>query len=81
MNLCIVYGKIISEIQFDFFYKSHKISISRFYIELVNKSIIEIRTYDELADYAYSKMRKGSFIIIKGKLRKNYITAEEIINV
>lgn len=78
MNFCIVYGKIISEIQFDFIYKSKQISISRFNIKLANNSIIQIKAYDDLADFAYSKLKKEDIILIKGKLGKNYITAEEI---
>ena len=79
MNLCVVYGKIISEIQFDFIYKSKQISISRFNIKLSNNSIIQIKAYDDLADFAYSKLKREESIIIKGKLGKNCIIAEEII--
>ena len=79
MNFCIVYGKIVSEIKFDFFYKSKQISISRFNIELSNNSIIQIKAYDDLADFAYSKLKKEDIITVKGRLGKNYITVEEII--
>ena len=80
MNLCIVYGKIISEIKFDFIYKSKHISISTFYIKLSNNSIIQIKAYDDLADFTYSKLKKEDIIVVKGKLGKNQITAEEIAN-
>lgn len=79
MNFCIVYGKIISEIQFDFIYKSKHISISRFYVRLSNNSIIQIKAYDDLADFAYSKLKKEDIIVIKGKIGKNYILAEGIV--
>ena len=78
MNFCILYGKIISDIKFDFIYKAKDISIARFYIEISNKSIIQVKAYNELADYVYSKLEKGSMILIKGKLYGSYVFAEEV---
>ena len=55
MNLCFLIGKIISEINFKFVLNSKNISIAYFKIELNNKSIVEVKAYNELADYCYSK--------------------------
>lgn len=71
MNLCILLGKIVSEIEFKFIIKGKNRSIAYFDMELLNKSIIRINAYDKNADYIYRKMNTGKEIIVKGKLRAN----------
>ena len=68
MNLCFLFGKIISEINFKFVLNSKNISIVYFKIELNNKSIVEVKAHNELADYCYSKLKKNDIIAIQGYL-------------
>lgn len=76
MNLCFVIGRIVSEIEFKFIINSKNVSISYFKIELFNNSIINIKAYNELADYCYSKLQQGDVCIIQG-----YINSEMEIEV
>lgn len=69
MNLCILLGKIISEIEFKFIINSKSKSIAYFDVQLSNKSIVRIKAYNEMADYVYRKLKKGQNIIVKGKIR------------
>ena len=68
MNICFLIGKIISKIDFKFIINSKNISIAIFKIELENKSQITVKAYNDLADYCYSKLKKGNMILIEGTL-------------
>ena len=48
MNLCFLYGKIVSNIDFKFMINSKNISKAVFYLKLKNDSIIKIKTYNEI---------------------------------
>ena len=79
MNICYVIGKIISEIEFKFIINSKNVSISYFKIELFNNSIINIKAYNELADYCYSKLQKYDVCAIQGYINSEMeIEVEEI---
>ena len=71
MNICILLGKIVSEIEFQFIINSKNKSISYFDLELLNKSIIKVIAYNETADYLYSKISKGDTICIYGQIENN----------
>lgn len=71
MNLCFLIGKVVSEIKFDFILNSKDISIARFSIELENKSVVVVKGYNEIADYCYKDLTKGSIIGIQGSLNSN----------
>ena len=71
MNLCILLGKIVSEIQFKFIIKSKNKSIAYFDMELLNKSIIKIKSYDNMADFVYRRLNTGQSVIIEGKIRED----------
>lgn len=69
MNICIVYGKIVSEIEFKFIINVKKYySIAIFQIELNNKSIVTVKGYNEIADYCYRNLKIGDNIYIQGRL-------------
>ena len=68
MNICFIIGKIIEEIEFKFMLNGKNDSISRFKIELLNNTIIEIIAYNKTADYCYSKLKKVNMILIEGTL-------------
>ena len=56
-NICIVYGKIVSKVEFKFIINVKKYySIAMFQIELNNKSIVTVRGYNEIADRRYRNL-------------------------
>ena len=68
MNIIIILGKIISDIEFKFIIKNKNKSISIFELELTNNSIVTVKAYNILADYCYSELNKEDIILIEGKL-------------
>ena len=69
MNICFLYGKIISDIDFKFIMNNkNKISISVYKIQLNNKSIVIVKGYNEIADYCYRNLKIGDNIYIQGRL-------------
>ena len=70
MNLCFLIGKVVSEIKFDFILNSKDSSIARFSIELENKSVV-VKGYNEIADYCFKDLTKGSIIGMQGYLNSN----------
>ena len=71
MNICILMGKIISEIQFEFIIKEKNKSIAYFDMKLTNKSIVRVKAYNARADYIYRNYKMNQFIVIKGKIRND----------
>ena len=79
MNLCFLYGKIVSNIDFKFMINSKNISKAVFYLKLKNDSIIKIKAYNEIADFCFSKLKKGNSIILEGTIDSRYdVTVREI---
>ena len=70
MNLCILLGKIVSDIEFKFIIKGENKSIAYFYLLLLNQSIVRINVYNEMADYIYRKLKNGQIVIVEGELRQ-----------
>ncbi len=68
MNEVFLIGRIVTEIEFEFMINSRHISIAMFEIELSNKSIIRVKAYDDIADYAYSKLKRSDIVFINGKI-------------
>ncbi|MCI8616884.1 MAG: hypothetical protein HFJ60_01245 [Clostridia bacterium] len=68
MNIIIILGKIISDIEFKFIIKNKNKSISIFELELTNNSIVTVKAYNILADYCYSELNKEDIILIEGQL-------------
>ena len=73
MNKVFLIGKIITDIDFKFIISSKNISIARFKIETMDRQIIEIKAYNEMADYAYRKLNRNNLIDIEGKLEKDTV--------
>ena len=79
MNLCFLYGKIVSNIDFKFMINSKNTSKAVFYLKLKNDSIIKIKAYNEIADFCFSKLKKGNSIILEGTIDSKYdVTVREI---
>lgn len=68
MNECFVVGRIISGIGFKFVLDSKNIAVALFKVELSNKSIIDVKGYNEYADYCYSQLSKEDVVFIYGYL-------------
>lgn len=66
MNIVIISGKIISNIDFNFIYNKDKkekhMSIAMCKIQLDNGSIIDVYGYDEIADLLYRNNVKKIWI-------------------
>ena len=73
MNKVFLIGKIITDIDFKFIIGSKNISIARFKIETMDRQIIAIKVYNEMADYAYIKLNRNNLIDIEGKLEKDTV--------
>ena len=71
MNICILWGKIISDIDYKFIINSKNKAIAQFEMELLNKSIVKVQAYDEMADYIYRNLSKRDIIYIYGYLEGN----------
>ena len=89
MNICILFGKIVSKIEFDFIYNSKvHISLATFKLCLnnkigsnYNKQIVIVKAYDEQADKVYRKLKNGDCIILNGHLYENGVNIEEFSKV
>ena len=66
MNKVYLIGKVISKIEFKFIINSKNKSVAMFEIETIDKQKIKIEANNELADFAYSKLDKGSVVAIEG---------------
>lgn len=81
MNLVIIYGKIVSKIDFKFIYDRYDkenfegiykhTSIANCKIELLNGSIIEVYGYDDIADYMYRYLKENDYVLLEGKIDSN----------
>ena len=81
MNIVILSGNIISEIDFNFIYNKNKkekhTSIVMCKLKLDNDSIIDVYGYDEVADYLYRNSDK--YVCIEGRIDTNMMV--EILKV
>lgn len=78
MNEVFLTGKIISNVEFKFIINSKNISIAMFNIETDDKQVIKIKSYNELADYCYSKLETRQRVFIYGEISENDVIVKEI---
>ena len=88
INICFIWGKVISDIRFEFFYNSkmHN-SVVEFIVQVdgncgsrKNKNqVIFCKAYDDNADVIYRKYKKESYIKVIGKVSNKYIEIIEVI--
>lgn len=78
MNEVFLTGKIISNVEFKFIINSKNISIAMFNIETDDKQVIKIKSYNELADYCFSKLKNTDRIFINGELSGIYVIVKDI---
>lgn len=56
MNEVFLIGKVISNINFYFMINSKNVSIACFKIETLDGQVVDVKVYDSLADFVYSKI-------------------------
>ena len=77
MNLVIIYGEIITNIEFRFIYDRYSkhwekhTSIAKCRVRLLDGNEVEIYGYDDIADKMFKFFQCGSKVLIEGKLDKN----------
>lgn len=87
MNIVVICGKIISEVEFNFIYDRYRevssekeksslemymhTSVAKCKIELSNGSVIQIQGYDEVADFMYRHLKEKDVVWLEGALGGN----------
>ncbi|MFR2206729.1 MAG: hypothetical protein ACLS59_04205, partial [Clostridia bacterium] len=69
-------GKIISDIEFKFIINSKNKAIACFEIKTADKQIVRIQAYNQLADFAYSKLNINDKVFINGYIENNVVKAK-----
>ncbi|MBQ9298252.1 MAG: hypothetical protein IJ223_04410 [Clostridia bacterium] len=88
INICCLYGRIISDIEFNFFYNSkwHNSQVE-FYIEIdfknstreLSNQKLYIKGYDDIADILYKYYHKDDYIQITGIVTSEGVEVNDII--
>ena len=76
MNEVFLIGKIISDIEFKFIINSKNKAIACFEIKTADKQIVRIQAYNQLADFAYSKLNSNDKVFINGYIENNVVKAK-----
>ena len=66
-------GSILEEIEYDFIIEGNNFACAQFKLKLLNKSIINIKAYNNLADYCYRYLNKNDIVFIQGYLNSDLI--------
>ncbi len=78
MNEVFLIGKIISDIEFKFIINSKNKAIACFEIKTVDKQIVRMQAYNQLADFAYSKLNTNDKVFINGYIEANVVKVKFI---
>lgn len=70
INRCFIIGKINTNLEYKFIINNKNTAVILFNVELHNKSIVKIKGYNNIADWCYKELKKGSSILIEGYLNK-----------
>ena len=65
--------KMIRDIEFKFIINSKNKAIACFEIKTVDKQIVRIQAYNQLADFAYSQLNKNDKVLINGYIEANVV--------
>ena len=76
MNEVFLIGKIISDIEFKFIINSKNKAIACFEIKTADKQMVRIQVYNQLADFAYSKLNTNDKVFINGYIENNVVKAK-----
>ena len=78
MNEVFLIGKLISDIEFKFIINSKNKAIACFEIKTADKQIVRIQAYNQLADFAYSKLNTNDKVFINGYIEDNVVKVKSI---
>ena len=78
MNEVFLIGKIISDIEFKFIINSKNKAIACFEIKTADKQIVRVQAYNQLTDFAYSKLNKNDKVFINGYIEANVVKVKFI---
>lgn len=78
MNEVFLIGKIISDIEFKFIINSKNKAIACFKIKTADKQIVRMQAYNQLADFAYSKLNTNDKVFINGYIEDNVVKVKNI---
>lgn len=78
MNEVFLIGKIISDIEFKFIINSKNKAIACFEIKTADKQIVRMQAYNQLADFAYSKLNTNDKVFINGYIEANVVKVKFI---
>lgn len=78
MNEVFLIGKVISDIEFKFIINSKNKAIACFEIETVDKQIVRMQAYNQLADFAYSKLNTNDKVFVNGYIEANVVKVKFI---
>ena len=73
MNAGFLIRKLISDIEFKFIINSKNKAIACFEIKTADKQIVRIQAYNQLADFAYSKLNINDKVFINGYIEANMV--------
>ncbi len=76
MNEVFLIGEIISDIEFKFIINSKNKAITWFEIETTDKQIVREQSYNQLADFAYSKLNVNDKVFVNGYIEDNVVKAK-----
>ena len=76
MNEVFLIGKIISNIEFKFIINSKNKAIACFEIKTADKQIVRVQAYNQLADFAYSKLNVNDKVFVNGYIEDNVVKAK-----
>ena len=78
MKEVFLIGKIISNIEFKFIINSKNKAIACFEIKTADKQIVRMQAYNQLADFAYSKLNTNDKVFINGYIEANVVKVKFI---
>ena len=73
MNEVFLIGKIICDIEFKFIINSKNKAIACFEIKTADKQIVRMQAYNQLADFAYSKLNTNDKVFINGYIEAKVV--------
>ena len=76
MNEVFLIRKLISDIEFKFIINSKNKAIACFEIKTADKQIVRIQAYNQLADFAQSKLNINDKVFINGYIENNVVKAK-----
>ncbi len=85
MNIVFLIGEVVNDIDIKFIYDRHKkslgklnISISLIELKLLDKQVVKLHAYNEIADFVYRSLKKGDSVLVKGNFTNDFVKVNGI---